>query len=52
VFIFYPLVVEGKTGRGRGSKTWPGCVRRDIKELGLRVDDARNKQVWKVVRQR
>jgi len=35
------LVVESKACRGRGKKTWLGCVRRDMKELGLRVDDAK-----------
>ena len=39
------LVVDGKAGRGR--KTWLECVNRDMKEMGLRVDDARERQVWR-----
>jgi len=37
------LLVEGKAGRERerGKKTWLECVRRDVKEQGLKVDDAR-----------
>jgi len=29
------LMVEGKAGRGRGSKTWQGSARRDMKELSI-----------------
>jgi len=41
------LVVEGKTGRGRGVKSWLQCVRSYMKELGLTVDDVKGTQVWK-----
>jgi len=40
------LVVEGKAGRGRGRNAWLECVRRDMRELGLGVDDARDRQIW------
>jgi len=39
--------VEGKSGRERGRKTWLECVRMDKKELGRRVDAAREGQVWR-----
>jgi len=41
------LVVEGKASRRRGRKTWLECVRRDMKELGLKVDNARDREIWK-----
>jgi len=41
------LLVEGKAGRGRGRKTWLHCIRRDMKELELKVDDFRDRQIWK-----
>jgi len=37
------LMVEGKAGRARSRKAWLECVRRDMKELRLRVDDIRNR---------
>jgi len=44
---YQQLVVEGKTGRGRGRRTWIECVSRVMKELGLRVDDSRDREIWK-----
>jgi len=41
VKICQQLLVEGKAGRERGRKTWLECVRKDVKELGLKVDAAR-----------
>jgi len=37
------LMVEGKAGRGRGRKTRMECVRRDMRELRMSVDDG---QAW------
>jgi len=34
-----------KASRGRGMKAWLECVRGDMKELGMRVDDAKDRQV-------
>jgi len=39
------LMVEGKTSRGRGRKTWLEFVRMDMKELQLRVDDAEDRDL-------
>jgi len=41
VKICQQLLVEGKAGRERGRKTWLECVRKDVKELGLKVGAAR-----------
>jgi len=40
-------VLEVKAGRGRGRKAWLEFVRGDMKELGLRIDDAKVRQVWR-----
>jgi len=37
-------VADSKAGRERDRKTWLDHVRRGTKELGLRVDDARERQ--------
>ena len=39
--------VVGKVGRGRGRKTWLQCVNSDMKDLGLRVEEAQDRQLWK-----
>jgi len=39
--------VEDKAGRGRDRKMWLDCVRRDMKELELTVDDTRDKEAWR-----
>jgi len=44
---YQQLVAGGKAGRERDRKTWIDHVRRGMKELGLRVDDAREEQNWK-----
>ena len=41
------MKVVGKEGKGRGRKTWLQCVNRDMKGLGLRGDDAQDKQLWR-----
>jgi len=41
------LMIEGRAGRGRGRMTWLECVRWDVEELELRVDDVRDGQVWR-----
>ena len=37
--------VDGNVGRGRGRKTWLQCVNRDMKGLGLRVEEAQDRQL-------
>ena len=37
--------VVGKVGRGRGRKTWLQCVNSDMKDLGLRVEEAQDRQL-------
>ena len=39
--------VVGKVGRGRGRKTWLQCVNSDMKDLGLRVGEAQDRQLWR-----
>ena len=39
--------VVGKVGRGRGRKTWLQCVNSDMKDLGLRVEEAQDRQLWR-----
>ena len=39
--------VDGKVGRGRGRKTWLQCVTSDMKDLGLSVGEAQDRQLWK-----
>ena len=39
--------VVGKVGRGRGKKTWLQCVNSDMKDLGLRVGEAQDRQLWR-----
>ena len=34
--------VVGKVGRGRGRKTWLQCVNSDMKDLGLRIEEAQD----------
>jgi len=43
------LVIEGKAGRGRGRKMWLECVRRDMTELGLRLDDTEVIPIGKIL---
>jgi len=40
-------MIERRAGRGRGRMTWLECVRWDVEELELRVDDVRDGQVWR-----
>src|SRR6187401_638600 len=39
--------VVGKVGRGRGRKTWLQCVNSDMKDLGLKVGEAQDRQLWR-----
>ena len=38
---------EGEVPRGRPMKTWWETVQNDMKEAGLRKEDARDRGVWK-----
>ena len=42
--------VVGKVGRGRGRKTWLQCVNSDMKDVGLRVEEAQDRQLWRTRR--
>ena len=39
--------VFGEVGKNRGRKTWLQCVNRDITDLGLLVDKALYRQLWR-----
>ena len=41
------VLVEGDKGKGRGEKTWKECVVKDMKDLGLRREDAQDRVVWR-----
>jgi hypothetical protein len=41
------LVVDGSRGRGRGRKTWQQCVNEDLREFGLKREDALNREIWR-----
>ena len=41
------MEVLGVVGRGRGKKTWLECVRSDMKDLGLRAVDAKDRELWR-----
>ena len=41
------LAVDGVRGRGRGRKTWNGCVEEDMRKLGLKRVDAQDRTVWR-----
>src|SRR5450432_1712266 len=41
------LQVEGTRPIGRGRKTWNECVADDMKELGLRGEDAQDRIRWR-----
>ena len=36
----------GGIKKGRGKKTWSECVAADMKKLGLKKEDAQNRQKW------
>src|SRR5437867_3365071 len=40
------LEVVGGTRKGRGKKTWIECVTTDMKKIGLRKEDAKNRSRW------
>ena len=40
------LVVVGGVKKGRPRKTWMECVKEDMKECGLRKEDAQDRSVW------
>jgi hypothetical protein len=40
------LKVSGERGPGRGRKTWDQCVKEDMKELGLKREEALDKRIW------
>jgi hypothetical protein len=39
--------IEGKVARGRGRKTWMECVRGDMKDLNLSMEDVVDRDVWR-----
>ena len=41
------LEIEGRVGRGRGRKTWIECIRGDMKDLNLSMDDVVDRDVWR-----
>jgi hypothetical protein len=41
------VLVEGDKGKGRGRKTWKECVVKDMKDLGLRREDAQDRVKWR-----
>src|SRR5206468_2709863 len=41
------LGVDGKVCRGRSRKTRSECVKRDMKILGLRVEDTKDRLTWR-----
>ena len=41
------LVVDETRGRGRGRKTWRECSMEDIRVVGLKAANARDRSVWK-----
>ena len=43
----HKVEVVGKVGRGRGRKTWLQCVNSGMKDLGLRVGEAQDRQLWR-----
>ncbi len=40
------LEAIGGIKKGRGKKTWNECVAADMKKLGLKKEDAQNRQKW------
>src|SRR3989442_11338054 len=40
------LEVLGGIGKGRGKKTWIECVTTDMKNIGLKKEDAQNRSLW------
>jgi len=40
------LEVTGERGRGRGRKTWKGCVADDMRKLKLKQEDAQDRAFW------
>ena len=41
------MEVEGNVGRDRGRKTWIECIRDDMKDLNLSMDDVIDRDVWR-----
>src|SRR5206468_3840554 len=41
------IEIASKACRGRSRKVWRECVNKDMKELGLREEDVRNKDRWR-----
>lgn len=41
--------VAGSKNRGRGRKTWSQCVSADMKERGLRSEDAQSRDIWRIL---
>src|SRR5437867_8336773 len=42
------LEVVGGVRIGRSRKTWMECVKKDMKECGLKKEDAQNRPLWSV----
>src|SRR3954467_15810808 len=41
------LVVVGGVRKGRPRKTWMECVKEDMKECGLKKEDAQHRSLWR-----
>ena len=39
-------MVGGVKKKGRSRKTWMECVTKDMKEFGLKKEDAQNRSLW------
>ena len=41
------LEVVGGARKGRGRKTWMECMKNDMKECGLKKEDAQDRSLWR-----
>ena len=41
------LKVDGKGKRGRPQKRWADCVKEDLKQMDLKIEDAQDRKKWK-----
>src|SRR3989442_599939 len=40
------LEMEGGLRKGRSKKTWMECVKKDMKQCGLKKEDVQNRPLW------